>query len=409
MKPKRLRKADEKSPKAAIVGAGPAGLTAAHYLSLKGYKVTIFEKERKPGGMMLSAIPAYRLPRESIEREIESIFDENITLKFNCTLGENITIESLFKDGFKAIFLALGAHKSRMLNIDNEDSESVYPSIQFLNLFNLQGKTMAKGRVGVIGGGNSAVDAARVALRQKEVHSVTIFYRRTQDEMPAFEEEIEAALQEGVKLETLVTPIKIKSRNGQLTALELIKNKLGEIDASGRARPVPEPGTEHIVPLNTLIVAISEGSDIDCVAVASSMRIETTKWDTIKIDPDTLATNQLGVFAGGDTVRGPNNIVEAIADGKKAALMIDRYLRGEDLTQPIKVQLPKVYIEPAKISEPIPTKRVETPRALVEWRRRGFAEVEMVLNAEEARQEASRCLRCDLEFTLPADKEDQKN
>lgn len=405
-KPKRLRKADEKSPKVAIVGAGPAGLTAAHYLSLKGYKVTIFEKERKPGGMMLSAIPAYRLPRESIEREIESIFDENITLKFNCTLGENITIESLFKDGFKAIFLALGAHKSRMLNIDNEDSEGVYPSIQFLNLFNLQGKTMAKGRVGVIGGGNSAVDAARVALRQKEVHNVTIFYRRTQDEMPAFEEEIEAALQEGVKLETLVTPIKIKSRNGQLTALELIKNKLGEIDASGRARPVPEPGTEHIVPLNTLIVAISEGSDIDCVAVASSMRIETTKWDTIKIDPDTLATNQLGVFAGGDTVRGPNNIVEAIADGKKAALMIDRYLRGEDLTQPIKVQLPKIYIEPAKISEPIPTKRVETPRALVEWRRRGFAEVEMVLTAEEAKCEASRCLRCDLEFTQPKE-EDQ--
>jgi NADH-quinone oxidoreductase subunit F len=408
-KPKRLRQADEKSPKVAIVGSGPAGLTAAHYLSLRGYRVTIFEKERKAGGMMLSAIPAYRLPREAMEREIESLFDENITLKSNTTLGKEITIESLFKKGFKAIFLALGAHKSRLLNVENENSEGVYPSIQFLNLFNLQGKTTAKGRVGVIGGGNSAVDAARVALRQKEVQTVTIFYRRTQEEMPAFEEEVEAALQEGINLETLVTPVKVKSRNGRLSGIELIKNKLGEIDASGRARPVPVPGTEHVVPLDTLIVAISEGSDIDCVSVASSMKIETTKWDTIKIDTDTLCTNQPGVFAGGDTVRGPNNIVEAIADGKKAALMIDRYLREEDLKQPIQFKLPEIYIEPAEVSETAPTKRVEIPRALVEWRRRGFAEVEMVLNTEEARREASRCLRCDLEFTIPADKEDQKN
>jgi len=395
--------AGKNSPHIAVVGSGPAGLTAAHYLSLKGFKVTVFESEDRLGGMMLSAIPAYRLPRETVAKEIKSLLNKNITIKCNSTLGKDFTIESLFKDGFKATFLALGAHKSRRLSIPNEGVEGVYPSIQFLKAYNLKEQQLAKGRVGIIGGGNSAIDAARVSIRQRNVDSVTLYYRRTEEEMPAYAEEIEAAIQEGVKIIPLVTPVKILADSAHITGIEFLKNKLGELDNSGRRRPIPVEGTEFTVPLDTLIVGISEGSDVDCVSVASSMRIETTKWETVKVDFDTLCTNQQGVFAGGDVVRGPNTLVEAIADGKRVAIMIERYLNGEDLTQPIERKNPEIYVEPAECDEEkmMTAKRVETPRAVVEWRKRGFAEVEMSLTTEEARTEACRCLRCDLEFTKP--------
>jgi NADH-quinone oxidoreductase subunit F len=392
------------SSKVAIVGAGPAGLTAAHYLSLKGYKVTIFDSECKPGGMMFSAIPAYRLPREVIEREIESLLDENITLKCDTSLGKDFTIDGLLEEGYKAVFLALGAHKSRSLRIEGEDAEGVYPSIQFLRDFNVLGEKLARGRIGVIGGGNSAVDAARVALRQETVENVTIFYRRTQNEMPAYEEEVEAAIQEGVKLETLITPVRIISNGGRLSGLECLRNKLGEPDASGRRRPVPIKGSEFIVPLDTLVVAISEGSDIDSISVASSMEIETDeKTETVKVDFRTLQTNRPGIFAGGDLVTGPNTIVEAIAHGKKAAVMIDRYIKGEKLIRPRVVRLPEIYVAPPEDMDQFDEHiaRVETPRADVQWRKRGFVEVEMSLTVDEAKREAGRCLRCDLEFTKP--------
>ena len=406
--PKRVKKATKKSPKVAIVGAGPAGLTAAHYLSLNGYKVTIFDSERKSGGMMFSAIPSYRLPREVIEKEIESLLDENITIKLNTALGSDFSIDSLFEDGYKAVFLALGAHKSKPLGIDGEKTKGVYPSIQFLRDFNVMGKKYAEGSVGIIGGGNSAIDAARIAIRQENVKNVTILYRRTRNEMPAYEEEIEAAIQEGVVLETLVTPLKVQSKNDQLTGLACLRNELGEVDASGRRRPVPISGSEFSIPLDTLVVAISEGSDIDCISVASSMEIKTNpKSATVIVDPETLCTNRSGVFAGGDLVTGPNTIVEAIAAGKKAAVMIDRFVKGEELKQPPEVRLPKVYVEPIT-ADIVQSERVDTPRASVEWRKRGFAEVEMSLTIEEATKEAHRCLRCDLEFTKIIDKKDEE-
>ena len=401
--PIRNKVADENSPKIAIIGAGPAGLTAAHYLSLNGYKATVFEAEKKPGGMMFTAIPSYRLPREIIEKEIESLIDENIELKCNTALGKDINIDGLFKDGYKAVFLALGAHKSKPLQIEGEDADGVYPSIQFLRDFNVLGKKYAKGLVGVIGGGNSAVDAARVAVRQEDAKEVTIFYRRTRNEMPAYEEEIEAMIQEGVNLETLITPVRIITKDGRLAGLECQRNKLGEPDASGRRRPVPIEGSEYVAPLDTLVVAISEGSDIDCISVAGSMEIETDpKASTVKVDMETLCTNRPGVFAGGDLVTGPNTIVEAIAAGKKASVMIDRYIKGEELKQPRTVRLPDKYIEPIEGSAELAgTARVDTPRASVQWRKRGFAEVEMSLSVEEATREACRCMRCDLEFTKP--------
>lgn len=408
--PVRNKVADKNSPKVAIIGAGPAGLTAAHYLSLNGYRVTVFEAEGKPGGMMFTAIPSYRLPREVIEKEIDSLIDDNIELKCNMALGKNVNIDDLFRDGYKAVFLALGAHKSKPLQVEGEDAEGVYPSIQFLRDFNVLGKKWAKGAVGVIGGGNSAVDAARVAIRQEGAKDVTIFYRRTRKEMPAYEEEVEAMIQEGVHLETLITPMKIITKDGCLVGLQCRRNKLGEPDAGGRRRPVPIEGSEYIVPLDTLIVAISEGSDIDCISVASSMQIETDpKINGVKVDHETLCTNRPGVFAGGDLVTGPNTIVDAIAAGKRAAVMIDRYVKGEPMKQPRIVKLPKAYVEPIEGSEELAgTERVDTPRAAVQWRKRGFAEVEMSLSLEEATREACRCLRCDLEFTKKAETEPEE-
>ncbi|PKK82158.1 MAG: hydrogenase [candidate division Zixibacteria bacterium HGW-Zixibacteria-1] len=408
--PVRQASAAENGEKVAIIGAGPAGLTAAHYLSLRGYRVTVFEAEGKPGGMMFTAIPSYRLPREVIEKEIESLIDDNIELKCNMALGKNVNIDGLLNDGYKAVFLALGAHKSKPLQIEGEDAEGVYPSIQFLREFNVLGKKRAKGAVGVIGGGNSAVDAARVAVRQEGAKDVTIFYRRTRKEMPAYEEEIEAMIQEGVHLETLITPIRVITKDGRLVGLECQRNKLGEPDASGRRRPVPIEGSQYVVPLDTLVVAISEGSDIDCISVASSMEIETDpKINGVKVDHETLCTNRPGVFAGGDLVTGPNTIVEAIAAGKRVAVMIDRYIKGEAMKQPRTVKLPKAYVEPIEGSEELAgTARVDTPRASVQWRKRGFAEVEMSLSLEEATREACRCLRCDLEFTKKAETEPEE-
>ena len=388
----------------AVVGSGPAGLAAAHYLSLAGYKVTVFEAEQEPGGMLISCIPAYRLPREVLRQEVASLIDENVTVKSNAALGRDFTINSLFEQGNKAIFLAMGAHKSRKLNIEGEDSSGVYPSIQFLKAFNLSGKKLAKGRVGVIGGGNSAIDAARVALRQDRVENATILYRRTRQEMPAFEEEIEAALNEGIKLETLLSPVKIISKNGHITGVECIKNKLGERDASGRRKPIPIPGSESIVPIDTLIVAISEEPDIKFL---SSMELSMNKEGFLQIDEETLATNLSGVFAGGDMVTGPNTVVDAIAAGKKAAVTIDRFLRGEKLKQPSVVKLPKVYIESAVISEEERSlaKRAETPMLPVGLRQHSYAEVNMTLSVEIAKRETRRCLRCDLDFTQPEKEE----
>jgi NADH-quinone oxidoreductase subunit F len=315
------------------------------------------------------------------------------------------------EDGYKAVFLALGAHMSKPLRIEGEDVDGVYPSIQFLRDFNVLGKKQAKGSVGIIGGGNSAIDAARVAIRQENVTSVTIFYRRTRNEMPAYDEEIEAAIQEGIKLETLVTPKRIVSTDKKLAGLECLRNELGEPDASGRRRPVPIKGSDFIVPMDTLVVAISEHSDIDCLTVAASMEIQTdAKAGTVVIDPETLATNRPGVFAGGDLTTGPNTIVAAIAAGKKAAVMIERYIKGEDLKQAPAVLLPTVYVPAASPNEDYDgsTERIDTPRADVEWRKRGFAEVEMSLTEKEAIREARRCLRCDLEFTKPKEEDEEE-
>ncbi len=401
---KRAAKASADTPRVAIVGSGPAGLTAAHYLSLAGYRTTVFEADDRPGGMLVSGIPSYRLPRETLRKEIESLLDENVTLKCNTALGRDMTVDGLLEDGFKAVFLAMGAHKSRKLNLKGEDIDGVYPAIRFLKDFNLRGKTVAKGRVGVIGGGDSAVDAAGVALRQDDVESAIIFYRRTREEMPAQDKDIEAALEEGVKLETLMTPVRILTDKGRLAGIECIKNRLGDVDSSGRRKPVPIPGTEHVILLDTLIVTIGDIPDIDYI---TSMGIDVTDWGTMRVDEETLSTNRPGVFAGGDVVTGPSTVVEAIAAGKRVALMIGRYLRGEELKQAEAALLPDVYVEPLRLDdeELEEAERVEPPMVPAASRKGNFDEMELSFTVEDATKEARRCLRCDLEFTQPEESE----
>ncbi len=391
-------------PRIAVIGAGPAGLTAAHYLSLQGCKVTVFEAESEPGGMLYCAIPSYRLPRDIIRKEINALINGDITLMCDISLGRDISVDDLFRKGYRAILLALGAHRSRPLRIEGENVSGVYPSIEFLKAFNMHDNHLARGKVGVIGGGNSAIDSARMALRQQEVDSVTILYRRTRNEMPAFAEEIEAAIQEGISIRTLVTPMRVLADDGHIIGLECVKNELGEADASGRRRPIPTKGTEHVVELDTLVVAIGEDSGIDAISPARLSGIETTRAHTVQANPDTLLTNRTGVFAAGDVVTGPNTVVDAIAAGKRAALMIVRYLRQEELIRPSEPRLPRVYVEPVESTEAAggQAARVDTPRAPAEWRKRNFAEVEVSLSVDEASYEARRCLRCDLAFTQPA-------
>ena len=403
-KPQKIHSNVNKTRKIAIIGAGPAGLTAAHLLSLKDYSVTIFEAENLPGGMLVTGIPDYRLPRTILQKEIEAIIDKNITLKYNMSLGKDISIDSLFESGFEAIFLAMGAHKSRQLNLEGENLDGVYPALPFLKAYNLHRKNLAKGRVGVIGGGDSAIDAARVALRQNEVDSVTIIYRRTQNEMPALPEQIKEALQEDIKLLTLTSPIRILSKGKQIVGVECIKNRLGEYDSSGRRFPVPIPGSEHKIELDTLIVAIGDEPDIDFIL---SMDIKMDKKGTIIVNKNTLATSRKGVFAGGDVVTGPNTVIEAIASGKKAATMIDRYLQGEKLDQVDKIRLPQKYIPPTMLTDEELTmlERPAIPTIPIELRKTSFTEVEKSLSVAEATREAKRCLRCDLEFTMHKNEE----
>ncbi|MBT7617239.1 MAG: FAD-dependent oxidoreductase, partial [Calditrichaeota bacterium] len=397
-----FRAKDKKDEKIAVVGAGPGGLTAAHYLSLKGYSVTVFESDAKPGGMLHSCIPAYRLPSEVLDKEIDSLLDENITLVCNKSLGTDFTVNQLLdNDGYKAVFIAVGAQKGRKLQLENEDADGVLPSIEFLKAFNQEGKQLAKGHVGVVGGGNSAVDAARNALRQDGVDKVTILYRRTRGEMPAFEEEIEAAIQEGIDIKLLTTPVKVNVQDGRLTSLECVQNKVGKMDDSGRRRPVEIPNSNFTIDLDTLIVAISEQPDVNSISPDAEGGLEITKWNTIQVDENTLSSNRSGVFAGGDVVTGPNTVIAAIAAGKRVANMIDRYILGEELRQVEKPRLPNKYIEPCSVTEEEMSalERIDLPRVPVNRRSKSFIEVERAMSEADAEHEALRCLRCDLEFT----------
>ncbi len=397
-KPERVKLEGKAVKKVAVIGAGPAGLSAAHMLSLQGYPVTVFEQEEKAGGLLRSGIPAYRLPRDILDRDIQALIDENVAFKGNTRLGRDITVDGLLNQGFEAVFIAIGAHKSLSLGIEGEEKEGVFNSMNFLKAYNLKGEKLSKGHVGIIGGGNSAMDAARISIRQEGVESVTVFYRRSREEMPAINEEIEEALEEGIILKTLIAPKRIISTNGHIKGIEFQKNELGKVDDSGRRRPLPIENSEYIETIDTLIVAISEKPDMDNF---DGDHIAATKQGTVMVDSDTFATSRAGVFAGGDAVTGPNTVVEAIAAGKKAAIIIENYLKGKNLKVEPTVNLPEYYIPQLPVEDEEETEGVERCRTykLPAENRKGDIEVERTISEEEAICEAEKCLRCDLEFT----------
>jgi len=392
-----VRPAKADAARVAVVGAGPAGLCAANVLSQKGYRVTLFEREHKLGGMLTAGIPAYRLPRAVLDQELLNLLNPNITVEYGQALGQDFTLGDLKGRGFQAIYLAIGAQRSKRLGLPGEDVRGVLAGIEFLKAFNLRHKDLAHGRVGVIGGGNSALDAARVAVRQEGVDEVTIFYRRTRGEMPAYPEEIEAALEEGIRLEALVAPVAVLAEGGRLTGVRFQRNQLGDKDESGRARPVPIPGSEFNAGLDTLIVAISEEPEGELLD-----GLRRKPWGGLVINPESQLASQDGVFGGGDVVTGPSTVIAAVAAGKNAALMIDRYLQGKQLRLLPSVPLPAAYIPPFSTEEEgEAAERSHSPQLPAAARRRNFREVDLCLSEDRALCEARRCLRCDIEFTQP--------
>jgi len=314
------------SEKVAIVGAGPAGLSAAYELAKLGYPVTVFERMPEPGGMMRYGIPDYRLQKYVVANEIAYIQDLGVEIKTGVEFGKDIHLDTLRNDGYKAIFIANGAQLSQKLRIPGEDLEGVFHAVEFLRYVAL-GKTVDVGeKIAVVGGGNSAIDAARTSLRLG-AKEATILYRRSRNEMPALPHEIEAAEEEGIKFRFLVAPKQIIGEGGKVKAIECLRMELGEPDASGRRRPVTIQGSEHTYEVDTVIPAIGqlpETSHLPSIILDERAR-------AISVDPLTLETNISGVFAGGDIVTGPASIIEAVGAGKRAAVSIDRYLNGKDL------------------------------------------------------------------------------
>ena len=382
--------------KIAIIGSGPAGLTAGYMLAKKKYDVTIFEALDVSGGALSVCIPEYRLPKNILEADIKNIVNAGVKIKTNTRIGKDIPFDKLIKN-YKAVFIATGAHRSRRLHIPGEDNSGVIEAMKFLKDVRLNKKVKIGGTVGIIGGGNAAVDAARTAIRLKSCNKVIIIYRRTQTEMPAFKEEIDAAIQEGVKIQYLNTPTKIITNNKNISGVECVKMELGQVDESGRRRPVPIKDTEFFIKLDTLIVAVGEKPDLSFLG--KKQRLKTSKANTIAACPQTLATNLKGVFAGGDAVTGPNTVIDALSAGKIAAEMIDKYIRREKLTRDYKLTRPSIYVKPVELTEQEIEKarRPEIPSLAVNKRKNNFDEVALNITNKTAIKEARRCLRCDLE------------
>ncbi len=384
---------EKKSEKVAIIGAGPAGLSAAWDLALEGYQVTIFEALPVAGGMLAVAIPEYRLPNDMLKKEIKDIEDLGVDIKLNTPVND---IDKLFADGYKAVFVATGAHQGTKAGIPGEDLSGVYDAIEFLREINL-GRPLEVGKkVAVIGGGNSAIDSARVSLRKgaKEVH---IFYRREEQDMPAISEEIEAAKEEGVKLHFLTTPTKVLGKNGRVAGIECIRMGLGEFDRSGRKTPNPIEGSEYEVDVDMVIEAIGQKPDTSFIKNGT---IEIGKGGIVTTNKRTLATSREGVFAGGDAATGPQTVIEAIAAGQRAACSIRRYLEGKELTPLVERNgyKPIAYSSEPPSEEDIKERaRTKAHEIAASERTRSFKEVTLTYSPEEARKEASRCLRCDLE------------
>ncbi len=394
----------------AIVGGGPGGLTAAFYLTRLGHQCTIFEAMPKLGGMLRYGIPQYRLPKsEVLDWEIESIVSMGVEVRLETRLGRDFTIDSLKADGYDAVLVAIGAWGSRSMRVEGEDLRGVSSGTDFLIKRGLEEETPVGERVVVIGGGNTAIDAARTSWRLG-AREVTVLYRRGRSEMPANDIEIVEADHEGVKFHFLAAPTRFLGQDDVVKAMEYIRMELGEPDASGRRRPVPKEGSETEMPVNNVFAAIGQFPDLTCFrdneADETGRQIECTRWNTVIVDEETMQTNVPWVFSAGDCQRGAATVVEAIGDGRRAAAGIHLFLQGEGV-RPLTV---KEGGRPYKQGEPIVnlTSPADVDRVLrdldrvhmnelpVEDRRLSFVEVELGLMEDQALKEAERCLDCGL-------------
>lgn len=404
--------ADKKSPvgssiakkstgkKVAIIGAGPSGLAAGNDLAIVGHDVTIFEALPMAGGMLSVGIPPYRLPWNKIDDAVNWVKELGIKLKLNSPVNSSEEFDKLVEE-YDAVYIAAGAHKSVALDIPGEeDLKGVLHGITYMKDINLENQKKVPSRVAVVGGGFTAIDCARSSLRLG-AREVFIIYRRTLKEMPAGELEVSMAEAEAIKILYLTSPIKILGDVGSnVKAIECIKNKLGEPDASGRRRPEPIPGSEFTLPVDMVIAAIGQAPDASFMTEKSG--IEFTKWGTVIVDPESFTTSKEGVFAGGDFITGPRNAIEVIGDGRKAARAIDKYLSGGKERRFVYTLMEKDPVRKVSGYEAISRQEQDSVEMGERWEIE--KEVELGFSKENAAKEADRCLLCHYNIFIDADK-----
>ena len=378
----------------AVIGAGPGGLSAAYYLRKMGHAVTILEAAPKLGGTLRYGIPDYRLPPDSLDWDINNILKTGIDVKTECTLGHDFTIDDLLNDGFHAVFLGTGALLGYDMRVEGEELEGVLRGIDFLNAAARGEPPKIDSKVAVIGGGNTAIDASRTALRMG-ADEVTIVYRRSRAEMPATDWEIEEAEEEDIKIHFLAAPTEVLGEDGKVSGMLCIKMELGEPDESGRRSPIPIEGSEFTLDVDTIIAAIGQGPDVSFLEEGSGVK---TDRDRIVADSDTQLTDKPSIFSGGDAVTGASSAIEAIAAGRRAARSIDQYLRGDEVKAAEKLfnssegeldEIPESDFADVQ-HEP----KIKMPMIEPDVRRRNFEEIELGYSEEEAIKEAERCLQC---------------
>lgn len=390
------QKAPDQGKRICVIGAGPGGLSAAYYLALKGYGVHVIEALPTAGGMIMVGIPRYRLPREVIDREVGMLEELGVTFAFNTRFGEDVTLDQLQAEGYDAFFFAIGAHKAYKLGIPGEgDFPQTVEAIDLLRRVALGERRMPGKRVVVVGGGNVAIDAARTCLRLGSPE-VTIAYRRTRHEMPADEEEVEQAEEEGVRFSFLTIPAKIVGQDNKVHGLSCVRAQLVQREGSSRMSPVPVLGSEYLMEADVVISAIGQKVDQLCLGELETM--DWTRRGTIDVNMVTMETSLEGIFAAGDAVTGPATVIEAIGGGKRAAEAIDRYLLG--IPQPLMPPVPVRRRRESCIEVPAGTKTVIKRPTMdmlnLDRRRTTFQQVELGYTENMVREEARRCLRCDI-------------
>jgi len=386
---------EDREEKVAVIGSGPAGLTVAFYMRLKGYQVTIFEALDKLGGMLRVGIPDYRLPQKVLDAEIDYLLSHGIAVRTGISFGEDLTMADLRAQGFAAAFLGIGAHASMSINIPGEDTTAtVTDAVSLLRDVNLGQRKAPGEKVIVIGGGNVAIDAARV-IKRLGSREVTVVYRRTEKEMPAYAEEIEGALEEGIDIQYLTSPMGIQCNGDRVSGCTCIRNELGPPDASGRRRPVPVKGSEFVIPCDCVVPAI--GQKVVADWVADEPGLELTRRNTFQVDPFTMQTGIPDLFAAGDAVTGPTTVIEAVAAGHKVVSAMHAFLNQTEIDLPEKQTGEEESPEPnwKPLPENLPrADRVVSQKLDADQRTRTFEEVDGSFSEQDAQKEAARCVDC---------------